>query len=115
VEEKIQVEEGADLTGTWRGEYYNSSGFHTVELVIDGSTSARATDMEGNWVPLEEFRAEAGKISGGVRFTIPEEYARWGTEKEIKVRFELAAVGGKLRGLIRSGVSALPLTLERIG
>jgi|GEM_PF-2375611 len=113
VEEKIKVEEGADLTGTWRGEYHDSSGFHTVELAIDGPTSARATDTEGNWVALEEFRAEAGKVSGGARFTIPEEFARWGTEKEISVRFELAAVGGKLKGLIRSGVSALPLTLER--
>jgi len=113
VEEEPHIDESAELIGTWRGEYVDTTGFHTLELVIENESKATATDKEGKRIPLEDFKAESGRVTGGCTFTIPEEYARWGTVNEVQVIFDLAAVDGKLRGLIKTSEATFLLTLEK--
>jgi len=114
VEEEPHIDESAELIGTWRGEYVDYTGFHTLELVITDASKATATDKEGKSIPLEGFKAESGRVTGGCMFRIPEEYARWGTVDEIQVSFYLVAVDGKLEGLIKTPVATLLLTLEKV-
>ena len=104
-------------------DVHKESTYATV-LGLDGKTVAQgrmrneskatATDKDGNRIPLEGFKAESGRVTGGCTFKIPEEYARWGTIDELQVTFVLAAVDGKLKGLIETPVAKLPLTLEKV-
>jgi len=114
MEEELHIDEGAELFGVWRGEYVDSAGFHTLELVVENESKATATDKDGKRIPLEGFKAESGRVTGGCTFKIPEEYARWGTINELQVTFVLAAVDGKLKGLIETPVAKLPLILEKV-
>jgi CubicO group peptidase (beta-lactamase class C family) len=113
-EEEIHIDESADLTGSWRGEYVDSLGFHALDLEVESATQATVTDMEGRRVALSDFKAENGRISGTCSFSLPAEYARWGTEDELQVEFELAAVNDQLKGLIRTRGFAVHLILEKV-
>ncbi|MCW3992123.1 MAG: hypothetical protein NWE79_05400, partial [Candidatus Bathyarchaeota archaeon] len=113
VEEEPQIDEGAVLIGSWRGEYVDSSGFNEIELKIESPTQATVTDKKGSYIPLVDFKAEDGRVEGSCTFAIPEEYARWGTRDEVEVKLGLAAVDDRLKGLVHFGGMALPLGLAR--
>jgi len=114
VEEELQVDENAVLVGSWRGEYFDSSGFHELRLMVESSTEAIILDERETRIALDGFTAEAGKVIGNCRFTLPEEYARWGVEDEVEIKLELTAVDDRLKGLIHAHRVALPITLERV-
>ncbi|MGD2142701.1 MAG: serine hydrolase [Candidatus Bathyarchaeota archaeon] len=114
IEEKVEVEEGMELEGVWRGEYVNSIGFHTLELEIMGSSEGIAIDEDGNEIELFEFSAESGIVNGSGVFEIPEEYARWGVLKEDEISLELKAVHGGLKGLLKSAFGTTLITFERM-
>jgi len=99
VEEPLAIDEKADLIGSWRGEYVHPYGFFNLDLDIESTTHGIATDMEGRKLPLTEFKAEKGKVSGTYRFAPPRDYAGWGAG-EIQAKLELAAVGNELKGQI---------------
>ncbi len=113
IEDEPQIDEDIVLIGSWRGEYVDSSGFNEVELTIESPTQATITDKMGNRIPVVDFRAEGGRVEGGCTFAIPEEYARWGTSDEVEVKLGLAAIDGRLKGLVHFGGIALPLNLVK--
>ncbi len=91
-----------ELTGKWSGEYYDSSGFHSLELLVEGSSSGTVIAHTGEKIELEDFNAKEGKVKGTFTYNIPEEYARWGTNKLLKVDIDLLATDGKLKGVLRT-------------
>jgi CubicO group peptidase (beta-lactamase class C family) len=113
VEEEPQIDGSAVLIGSWLGEYVDSSGFNKMELKIESPTQATVTDKKENNIPLDDFKAEDGRVEGSCTFAIPEEYARWGTRDEVEVKLGLAAVDDRLKGLIHFGGVALPLDFDR--
>ena len=113
VPEDVRLDVGAELTGEWYGEYFDSFGFHTLGLRIEGEGKAMAMDQRGEWVDLEGVRALLGRVEGGCRFRIPAEYARWGVDDWAHVSLQLAAVDGRLRGFIRTPAANIPVTLEK--
>ena len=114
VEEPLTINETADLTGSWRGEYVHPYGFFSLDLNIEGTTQATATDMEGTKQHLTDFKAEKGRITGTYRLAPPRDYAGWGAG-ELSVNLELAAVDDELRGRMmfssRGGVSKLTISV----
>lgn len=92
---------GVDLTGVWVGEYYDSFGFHELELRISDRHNATVKDPQGEVVTLMDFRAEFGQVAGHCAFRIPAIYARWRTSDWIEIQIELKAIDGKLRGVIK--------------
>jgi len=113
VEEEPEIDTETDLTGAWVGKFHNSYGFHTLRLEIEGSEKASVTDEKGKVIELVGFTAESGVVKGSWMFEIPPEYARWGLLKEVEVNFELKAIDGQLKGLLRSPGGAIPITFER--
>jgi len=113
VEEKLEIDVEANLNGIWMGEYYNSSGFHTLKLEIEDSDQASITDETGKVIQIQALTAESGVVKGSGVFEIPPEYARWGLVNEVEVNFELKAVDGGLKGLLRSPGGAIQITFER--
>jgi len=118
VEEPLTVNEKASLIGSWRGEYVHPYGFFSLDLDIESITYGTATDMEGRKLPLLDFKAEKGRVTGTYKFAPPRDYAGWGAG-EFQVRLELAAVDNELKGQMtfwsRRAASRLatPLTLKR--
>jgi len=98
-EEPLAIDEKADLIGSWRGEYVHPYGFFNLDLNIESTTHGTTTDMEGRKLPLTEFKAEKGKVSGAYRFAPPRDYAGWGAG-ELQAKLELVAVGNELKGEI---------------
>jgi hypothetical protein len=98
----------------WRGEYYDSSGFHEFELVIEDEATATVKGPSGESITPGEFGAKNGEVAGVFSYRIPEEYARWGTKEHAHVNVELYAVGGKLVGILGIGSSKTRLELEKI-
>ena len=111
--EKPKVDVDMDLRGTWRGEYYDSSGFHVFELIIEDEATATVKETRGESVTPSEFDAKSGKVTGVFSYRIPEEYARWGTREYADVNVELYALEGKLRGRLGVGDSKTLVELER--
>ena len=99
VEEPLTINEKADLIGSWRGEYVHPYGFFNLDLNIESTTHGTATDMDGRKLPLDEFKAEQGKVTGTYRFAPPRDYAGWGAG-ELQAKLELVAVGSELKGQI---------------
>jgi len=87
------------LIGSWRGEYVHSYGFFGLDLNIESATQGTATDMEGRKIPLSDFRAENGKVTGTCKFAPPRDYAGWGAG-EFEIELELVAVDDELKGLM---------------
>ena len=116
VKDKRPIDESADLTGTWRGEYVHSYGYFTMNLRIEDQVSASTEDMVGNKVHISDFKADRGKVTGIFRSKIPAEYVGWGAE-EFEAKLELAAIEGKLEGRVtlksEIGESIVPLTLSK--
>jgi len=116
-EEPLTVNEEAKLIGSWCGEYVHSYGFFGLDLNIESATQGTATDMEGRKIPLTDFRAENGKVTGTCKFAPPRDYAGWGAG-EFEIKLELLAVDDELKGLMtfssRRAASRLttPLTLK---
>jgi CubicO group peptidase (beta-lactamase class C family) len=108
------IDKSLDLEGKWKGEYNDSSGFHTLELVIKDEAHGIIGEPQGEPSILDEFSAKDGKVSGAFRYTFPEEYARWGTSNYIDVSLELSAISGHLKGVLRSRISVIPITLNRV-
>lgn len=111
--EDVHIDIGADLKGSWSGEYFDDSGFHMFNIRIEGEYKAMAMDQRGEWVDLHEFRAQFGRVEGKGRFRVPIEYARWDVSDWIDVNIQLVAVDGKLKGLIKTKASNIPVTLEK--
>jgi len=99
LEEPLAINESADLVGSWRGEYVHPYGFFSLYLEIEGVTHGTATDMDGRKIPLNDFKAERGRVTGKYSFAPPRDYAGWGAG-EFQVKLELAAVGDELKGHI---------------
>jgi CubicO group peptidase (beta-lactamase class C family) len=108
-----EIDKDLKLQGKWVGEYYNSSGFHTLELDIKNNEKTTLCELHGDLMNLKNFKAEKGKISGSFRYLLPKEYARWGTKDHIDINLELVATEGQLKGLIKSYQSSIPITLIR--
>jgi CubicO group peptidase (beta-lactamase class C family) len=101
-----------ELRGIWRGEYHDSSGFHTYDLSIDMDHGI-ISDPSGETVVLDSFKATSGKVTGGFLYRLPKEYARWGTSESTEICLELKAVKGKLKGVLRSRELVIPITFTR--
>jgi len=118
VEEPLTIDEKANLIGSWRGEYVHPYGFFSLDLDIESVTRGTATDMEGRRLPLTEFKAEKGKVTGTYRFAPPRDYTGWGAG-EFQVKIELVGVDNELKGLMTFASKraasrlATPLTLKR--
>ena len=118
VEEPVTVNEKADLTDLWQGEYVHPYGFFNMSLDIRSVTDGSATDMDGNRLPLSDFKAEKGRVAGTYKFNPPRDYAGWGAG-EFQVKLDLAAIGNELKGLMSFSSKraasrlAVPLTLKR--
>ncbi|MCW4050140.1 MAG: beta-lactamase family protein [Candidatus Bathyarchaeota archaeon] len=111
--EKPVIDTSLELEGTWKGEYYNSSGFHTLELNIKDETHGTVRDPQEESMVLDEFKATEGKVTGAFKYIFPKEFARWGTSDYTDVILELTAVSGQLKGVLRSRGMATRITLER--
>lgn len=116
--ESMVADEKAVMVGSWSGEYVHPYGFFTIGLDIKSTTEASASDMDGNKVPLRDFKAEKGRVTGIYEFLPPRDYQGWGAGK-YQVKLVLAAVGGQLKGTMsfsskkESGRLAVSLTLKR--
>jgi len=108
-----QVDVGAELTGVWVGEYYDAYGFHGVEIRIANRGNATISDTTGEYVKIENFRAELGQVLGQCKFRIPREYARWGTNDYADVKIILKAWNGKLTGSLSSEDGTTNMTLVK--
>jgi len=113
--EAPEVDREMELKGAWRGEYYDSSGFHDFELVVEDEATATVKGPRGESVTPGEFEAKNGEVIGVYRYRIPEEYARWGTKEHAEVNVELYAIGGRLVGTLGVGGSRTVVELERVG
>jgi hypothetical protein len=102
-----------ELNGTWRGEYYDSSGFHVFELIIEDEATATVKGPGGECVTPGEFEAKNGEVAGLFIYRIPEEYARWRTKEYAEVSVELYAHEGKLEGTLGVGDSKTLVELEK--
>jgi len=111
--EKPKVDMDLDLKGTWRGEYYDSSGFHVVEISIEDEAITTVKGPDGESVSPSEFEAKSGKVTGVFSYRIPEEYARWGTREYADAHFELYGHEGKLTGTLSVGAAKMLVELER--
>jgi len=111
--ETPKVDSGLELKGIWTGEYYNSSGFHTLELTIEDEAHGKVREIGGETMGFDELKAAAGKITGVFRYSRPKEYARWGTSDYDDVSLELNAVNGMLKGVLRVQGMATRITLEK--
>jgi CubicO group peptidase (beta-lactamase class C family) len=111
--EEPEVDMDLDLKGMWRGEYYDSYGFHTLELAIEDEAIATVKDPDGESITPSEFEAKSGKVTGVFSYSIPEEYARWGTMERADVYVELYGHEGKLKGTLSVGTAKTLVELER--
>jgi len=111
--EDVHIDVGADLMGSWSGDYLDDFGFHTFNIRIESEYKAMAMDQRLEWVDLQEFRAQFGRVEGKCKFRMPAEYARWDVSDWIEVYIQLGAVDGKLKGLIRTKASNIPVMLEK--
>lgn len=116
VEVERPVDEEVNLMGIWRGEYVHPYGYFTMELSIESPERATATGMTGERVPISEFRASRGRVTGRFRFKVPHGYVGWGVE-EFEASLCLAALGGRLEGVMTLksdlGESTTPMSLTR--
>jgi hypothetical protein len=108
-----KVDVDLDLRGAWRGEYYDSSGFHFFELVIKDEAAATVKGLKGESITPSDFDAKSGKVTGRYSYRIPEEYARWETKEYAEVDVELYAHEGKLKGTLDIGGSKTLVELEK--
>jgi len=111
--EKPEIDMDQDLKGTWKGEYYDSSGFHVAEISIEDEATATVKGPQGESITPSEFEAKSGKVTGVFSYRIPEEYARWGTREHADVHFELYGHEGKLKGTLSVGAAKTLVELER--
>lgn len=117
LEDKRKIEEDTELTGTWHGNYVHPHGYFTMDLTIYDKERASATDMGGNSIPLTDFKAHLGRVTGSFRFKILQGYTGWGAD-EFEAKINLAAIEGGLKGHmeLKSEISKsiVPLTLTKI-
>jgi len=117
-EESVVADEKAVLVGSWSGEYVHPYGFFNLSLDIRSTIEASASDMDGNKVPLRDFKAEKGRVTGTYEFLPSRDYQGWRAGK-YQVKLDLAAVDGQLKGSMsfsskkESGRLAVSLTLKR--
>ncbi|MCK4583475.1 hypothetical protein KAU18_09195, partial [Candidatus Bathyarchaeota archaeon] len=111
--ETPKVDSGLELKGIWTGEYYDASGFHTLELTIEDEAHGTVKEIGGETMSVDELKAAAGKITGVFRYSRPKEYARWGTSDYYDVSLELNAINGMLKGVLRVRGMATLITLEK--
>jgi hypothetical protein len=101
------------LKGKWRGEFYDSFGFHTIEIIVTEETKGTIMGPHGETLPLDKFLAKEGKILGSFIYKLPEKFARWGTLDSREVNLDLSAISGKLKGFLRSGGASIPITMVK--
>ncbi|MBD3206801.1 serine hydrolase [Candidatus Bathyarchaeota archaeon] len=107
------VDESLELIGSWVGEYYDSTGFHRLELDIKGPSKGDVITPSGETIELSDINAQKGKVTGSFKYVIPEEYARWSTTKQADVKFEFTATDGKLKGVIRTNRGSAFIEMEK--
>jgi len=120
MEEKLPIDEKANLVGVWHGEYVHPYGPFTMDLKIESATRAVATDMEGRETTVTDFKASLGRVEGTLKLRAPREYAGWEAWFGSQVQLKLAAINrsNKLQGQMileqRAffGGMMIPLTLR---
>lgn len=116
-EERRPVDGKADLRGTWQGEFVTPYGYFTMDLRVEGPTEGHCTDLSGNMVPLQDFEARAGLVTGRFRFKNLPGYVGWGAEW-YDATLSLSAMEGGLEGYMalksEIGESKVPLRLSKI-
>lgn len=112
------VNEFAELEGVWQGTYVHPYGQFKTELEVKSGNAASVTTMTGNKVPLSNFKAEHGRVTGSFRFNTPPRYIGWGAA-EMEAELKLAVIEDMLEGrmAVKSdiGSSIVQLTLSRTG
>jgi hypothetical protein len=108
-----EVDDTMELTGRWRGEYYDSSGFHSLDLLVKGFSSGTVVVDTCENIDVADFSAKEGNVKGTFTYNIPEEYARWGTSKLSKVEIDLKAVNGKLKGVLHTNRGSAFIEMEK--
>lgn len=111
--ENAVIDTSLDLEGIWKGEYYDSSGFHILELTIKDEAHGSVRGTQGEIIVLDDFKTCEGKVTGAFRYLLPKEYARWGTSDFVDVSLELRAISGQLNGVLRSRGMATRIMLVR--
>ncbi len=103
----LAVDEEAVLVGRWSGTCFSAIG--PLPAVVDvGSGDGRVTVLTAEDLPVEEFRAERGRVTGHFDLTVP------GLgELEIFLRLH-AAADGMLRGRVyaRGAFGEAPMRAE---
>ncbi|MFH1180308.1 MAG: serine hydrolase domain-containing protein [Candidatus Bathyarchaeota archaeon] len=113
IHEGPEVDASLVLEGDWRGEYHDSSGFHTLELTIEDEHHGTLKGPQGETIVLEKFNANNGLVTGCFQYKLPKEYARWGTSDHVEASLELKAIKGNLKGALKSRGMATPITLTK--
>jgi len=109
----LRVDNGAELVGTWIGEYVDAHGFHVMELRIQSPGSAVVNGPNGEYIQLNDFRAELGEVNGHGAFRLAREYALWGTSDYVETEIHLKAVEGKLVGILLGNNGSTKIELKR--
>ncbi len=107
------INQSLELKGMWKGEYWNSTGFHILELTIKDESHGTIKDPQGETLNITDFKATKGKITGSFRYKLPEEYAKWGTSDYSDVSLELTAIDREIHGVIRSRGATNRITLTK--
>jgi hypothetical protein len=84
-----------------------------LNLHIYNRKQATITDMVGNVIPLINFKADLGKVTGNFSCKILPEYIDWINANEIDVKLTLSAINNKLQGYLIERW-ATPVTFYRI-
>lgn len=115
--ERRPVDEKADLRGAWQGEFVTPYGYFTMDLKVEGSTEGYCTDLSGNMIPVQDFKARAGLVTGKFRFRNLPGYVGWGAEW-FDAALSLSAVEDGLEGYMtlksEIGESKVLLRLTKI-
>ena len=104
------LDEGADLTGTWRGTITTPMGALALSLEFADGVSVAISTPFGQDLALEECDASAGRLWGRFTLTVP-------TVGEMIMHPRLEVRAGKLKGPIYAqgwwGELPMPAQLER--
>jgi len=114
IPERLEIDRDVELKGVWVGEFYDSFGFHMLELIVEDHAHGSIRDHQGIIRNLTDFKAIDGEVSGSFRYELPDEYARWGTKEYIDVNLELKATKDGLKGFIKSRGAVSKINLKRV-
>lgn len=106
----VEIDENAELTGTWKGPVKTPLGPLATTLGILSATQATISSPLAPNAPLENFSAEAGRVEGDSKMSVP-------GIGDFRNFVRLEARGGKLTGTVYArgdlGEVGMPAELER--